>query len=84
MHGHDLSSYLMLLCLCLAGCSGAQSPELCFLGKQKDIEATRVATLVHRCREYPSVDVCPYTEGIDEKYDRKIDAAKEACLNGAP
>lgn len=42
------------------------------------IEATRSATVAHRCRNYPSVRDCPKADGLNEKYWRK---AEQQCAN---
>jgi hypothetical protein len=79
MRNHDLSSYLILLCLCLGGCAGASnSPEACVAPKLAAVEAQYFSEAVDVCAEH-TWELCPFRAELQEKYDAKRAAVVEAC-----
>ncbi len=78
MRDQDLYSYLALLCMCLGGCSAAQSPEACAAPRLAAVEAAYFSEAVDRCAEH-TWEQCPYRLELTEKYDAARANAIEAC-----
>ncbi len=71
-----MTGQLALAALLATGCGAAQKP---CTDSIDELEETRAATVVARCKHYPSIYACPKADGIDWKYRRRVEEMEMAC-----